>query len=213
MKNTKHKLLLLLILVIPILFLTSCDDLSDDDWELLEVAFESWAEENGLLENDQWQPDGVVIKAVENTVKDITNDEKNVQLDGLDVIKQIEEADNLAEDAWLTYDGDKMQEAVNMRPNDWRLHEQEDAFTLHNDSISEGYSNESDNLIREQVQRGADCVNLRIQQLEYRASLLEPKINRNNETHLEMQSIQLQAQEELQGIYATGQTPFCDELK
>ncbi len=213
MKNTKHKLLLLLIIAISILFLTSCEDLSDDDWELVEIAFESWAEENGLLENDQWQPDGVVIKAVEDTVKGITNSEKDVQLDGLDVIRDIEKADDLAEMAWLTNDGDKMKEAVNMRPDDWRLHEQDDAFTLDRDNISEGYSNESDSIIREQVKRGADCVNLRIKQLEYRASLLEPLRNQNSETHMEMQKIQLQAQEELQGIYATGQTPFCDELK
>ena len=69
MKTTKHKLLLLLIIALPILFLTSCEDLSDDDWELVEIAFESWAEENGLLENDQWQPDSVVEKAIDYEIK------------------------------------------------------------------------------------------------------------------------------------------------
>ena len=75
MKTTKHKLILFLILTLPVLFLSACLELSDADWELVEIAFESWAEENGLLENDQWQPDGVVVKAVENTVGNMTNKE------------------------------------------------------------------------------------------------------------------------------------------
>ena len=45
MKITK-KILLVLILLLPVLLLTSCEDA---DWDLLEIAFESWAEENGLL--------------------------------------------------------------------------------------------------------------------------------------------------------------------
>ena len=212
MKTTKHKLILFLILTLPILFLTSCLELSDADWELVEVAFESWAEENGLLENDQWQPDGVVTKAVENTIGDLTNKEENVQFDGLTVIRDIEKADELAEQAWKEKEKEKLIEAINTRPKDWRLREQEAAFSLSQDSIGKGIGlTDSDLIILKQVNAGADCVNLRTQQLEYRESLFEKHMSSDEDKQFEMQFIQSEAQEELQGIYSTGQTSFCDQ--
>ena len=104
MKTTKHKIILLLILTLPILFLTSCYELSDADWELVEIAFESWAEENGLLENDQWQPDAVIVKAVEDKVAEITNEDTAVQLDAVNAVRDMEKATQLADEAMLDLD-------------------------------------------------------------------------------------------------------------
>jgi hypothetical protein len=173
MKTTKQKIILFLILTLPILFLSACSDLSDADWELLEVAFESWAEENGLLENDQWQPDGVVIKAVEKTIGDFNNQKEFVELDGLDVVRDIEKADDLAADAMMENDLNKMKSAIELRPNDWRLREQN--AIIWNKGFPPNLDNifvDSDNIIMEQIQQGGDCVKLRTQQLEYRETLL-----------------------------------------
>ncbi len=216
MKTTKHKLILFLILTLPILFLTSCLELSDADWELLEVAFESWAEENGLLENDQWKPDSVVEKAIENTVGNMTNKEPFIQLGALDdVIRDIDRADELASEAIMQNDLKKMHTAVGLRPNDWRLQEQN--AVLWSANSQSAYSNDAfvdaNDLIEEQVKQGGDCVALRIQQLEYREILLSDNINKCAQLTAcdsgVLSSDLSFAQDELFGIYETNTTPFC----
>ena len=179
MKTTKYKLILFLILTLPILFLSACLELSDADWELVEIAFENWAEENGLLENDEWQPDGVVIKAVENTIGDFNNQKEFVELDGLDVIRDIEKADQLAAEAREEYDQEKMQSAVELRPNDWRLQEQNAIlFSLNGYSYeSSGAFSESDRTANGQAPRGKECLALRKQQLEYREILISDNLD------------------------------------
>ena len=175
MKTTTHKLLLLLIIALPILFLTSCEDLSDDDWELVETAFESWAEENDLLDNGEWKPKGVVTKVVEDTIGDFTNKEENVQFDGLGVIRDIEKADELSSEAFEQNDLQKMKTAIDLRPEDWRLREQnsvlwasvwsynrddDKTFLAEHPAVDNGVV-EADDFIREQVKQGGDCVELR----------------------------------------------------
>ena len=193
MKTTKHKLILFLILTLPILFLTSCLELSDADWELLEVAFESWAEENGLLENDQWKPDSVVEKAIENTVGNMTNKEPFIQLGALDdVIRDIDRADELASEAMMQDDLQKMQTAIELRPKDWRLREQnsvlwesvwasnpeedDESFHAEYPGVENG-TFEADDIILEQIKQSGDCVKHRRQQLEYREILLSDALN------------------------------------
>lgn len=221
MKTTKHKLILFLILTLSILFLTACSELSDADWELLEVALESWAEENGLLENDQWQPDGVVIKVVEKTIADFNNEKIYVELDGLDVVRDIEKADQLASEAMDKNDQEKMQAAIELRPKDWRLQEQNAVLwsTSANsrpDIVNDSYVHSTD-LIEEQIERGGDCVTLIKQQLEYREQLLSDQIIICSNT-LDCDDTQLvrkliYTQDKLFNLYESGTTPYCDNLK
>ncbi|TFG48473.1 MAG: hypothetical protein E4H33_04105 [Anaerolineales bacterium] len=219
MKTTKHQLILFLILTLPILFLTACSDLSDADWELLEVAFESWAEENGLLENDQWQPDGLVIKAVEKTIDDFNNQKEFVELDGLDVVRDIENADQLAGEAMNQNDIQKMQAAVDLRPKDWRLQEQNAvllSFNNKEDSSIVAFEN-ANNSIEERIKQGGDCVALRTQQLEYREQLLSDQINTcskilNCDDSLLVFDMQF-TQMNLFSIYETGSNAFCETIE
>lgn len=216
MKTTKHKLILFLILTLPILFLSSCLELSDADWELLEVAFESWAEENGLLENDQWQPDSVVEKAIENTVGNMTNKEPFVQLGALDdVIRDIDRADELANEAMIVMDKGKMEEAIELRPNDWRLREQMGVLRTSETEISQSADefDDSTELIKEQIKDREDCVKLRIQQLDYREILLLDAIN-NCDSVYECNDFYLSSelefvQESLYNLKAGKPTTFC----
>ena len=109
MKKNPNKLLLVLILTLPTFILSGCED---TDWDLLEIAFEAWAEDKGLYENGKWKPEGVVKNAVNETIADITNQEESVQLDGLNVIRDIEKADKLADQALTTFDTAKMASAL-----------------------------------------------------------------------------------------------------
>ncbi len=219
MKTTRRQLILFLILSLPILFLTACSDLSDADWELLEVAFESWAQENGLLENDQWQPDGVVIKVVEKTIADFNNEKIYVELDGLDVVRDIEKADQLASEAIEKNDQEKMQAAIELRPKDWRLQEQNAvllSFNREPDSSNNAYGNAND-LIEERIKQGGDCVALRTQQLEYREQLLSDQIITcskilycdDSKLVSDLQFTQMN----LFSIYETGSNAFCETIE
>jgi len=174
MKITKHKLILLLILTLPILFLTSCFELSDADWELVEVAFDSWAEENGLLEDGNWQPDGVVVKVVEDKVAEITNQNAAVQLDAVNAVRDMEKATQLADEAMLDLDTAKMTSAVSLRPNDWTLQEKNAAvWAAHgNKAATQAAFARSDDLLLESLTNGGNCVELRYQQLRKRRDTL-----------------------------------------
>ncbi len=171
MKKTINKIILLLVLLLPILFLTGCEDA---DWDLLEIAFESWAEENNLLENGQWQPDGMVVKVVEDKVAEITNQNAAVQLDALNAVRDMEKATQLADEAMLDLDTAKMSSAVSLRPHDWTLYEKESAVWIanQNEAAARTARTRSDDLLLESVANGGNCLELREQQLRKRADSL-----------------------------------------
>ncbi len=212
--KTLKKITLLIIFLLPVLFLTSCEDA---DWDLLEIAFESWAEENNLYEDGEWQPDGIITKAVEDTIKDITNNQTKVQIDGLDVIRDIEKADEIASDAMLSMDTVEMAKAIELRPYDWTLREQHAmAWAMQPNPPEEPFL-DSDNLIRKQMySEGGDCVKLRTQQLEYREILLSDTINEcakgiqcdNSYLASELESVQ----EQLFYIYDGLPIAFCSGI-
>jgi hypothetical protein len=209
MKKKIQKLILLIILLIPAFFLSACEGA---DLDLLELAFESWAEENGIYENGEYKPANMVEVAIDDFMGDITNSEESVQFDGIAVVRDIEKTDELIEDAWYDHDEDAISKAIGIRPTDWRLREQSDIFQLVERNFAAGFALESDKIIMNQVKNGADCVNLRLQQLKYRESTIEEHIQAHM-NYDNVQEVQFETQEELQGIYATGHTPFCDGFK
>ncbi|MGB2963972.1 MAG: hypothetical protein WBB69_08300, partial [Anaerolineales bacterium] len=89
MKTNRKKLIYVLIVILPLLFLSACED---TDTELLENALEAWAKKNDLYVNGEWKPEGVVLKAAQDTIGNITNSNEKVQFDALDVMRDIEKA-------------------------------------------------------------------------------------------------------------------------
>lgn len=211
----KQKHLIIILLVIPVLFLSACWDLDPD---LVEEAFESWAEKNDLLENGQWKPEGVVVKAIENTIADATNQDTSVQLEGLDVIRDIEKADNLAAEALTDFDTGKISSAVSIRPLDWRLHEQEGVvWTANgNGAAAETAWAQSDELLKESLLRGGDCATQRRSQLEVRLMTLweavttyESQPGRSQGDAVELRAAHKNVSNELQWLNIN-RSDFCD---
>lgn len=165
MKN--QKIFLILMICLPALLLSGCWDV---DEEMLEIFVESWAEHNGLYKDGKVSPIPIVQKVAEDTLRDFTNDEPFIQLDGLDVIRDIEKADQLADEALADLDTAKMSSAVSLRPNDWTLHEKESAVwsANGNQAAAQAARTKSDDLLRESVANGGDCMQLREQQLRKR---------------------------------------------
>lgn len=214
MNTTIRKIVLFLILTLPILFLSACEDA---DMDLLEIAFEAWAEENNLYSNGTYKPENAIKIAVKDTIGDITNAEENIQFDGIGVVRDIERADELASEALTQNDLRKMRTAVGLRPNDWHLQEQNAVLWSVNSQGS--YANDafvdSNKLLKEQIQQGGNCVALRRQQLEYRENLLSDNILKCSQLSACDEGVlvhQLEyAQEELFRIYETGATQFCEK--
>ena len=212
MKTRTKKIFLILTLILPILFLSGCEDA---DWDLLEIAFESWAEEEGLYVNGTYKPDAVIEKAVQDTIGDITNAEENVRFDGIKVVRDIEKADDLAAEAMMNNDLNKMKSAIELRPNDWQLREQNAVIWNKGFEISsKNMFVDSDKIISEQIQQGGDCVKLRTQQLEYRENLLSDFLidcSKKDDCNASNLVLELEnVQESLYQIYDGNAISFCD---
>lgn len=175
MNKKPRNLLLTLITILPIFFLSGCGDV---DLDLAAIVLESWAEHNGLYKNGKFSPYPVAQKVAEDTIGDITNQEEFIQLDGLDVIRDIEKADNLAAEALADWDTSKMSSAVSIRPEDWRLREQEGVVWLANANGAAAQTSftKADELLRESLQSGGNCFALRRTQLENRLFALSDAI-------------------------------------
>ena len=215
MKKNTRRILLALILLIPAFILTGCEDA---DWELLEIAFEAWAEEEHLLVNGKWQPEGVVQKAVENTIADITNQEESIQLDGVNVVKDIEKADALANAALAERNPAKMHEAVELRPNDWRIQEQNAIlWTLDGDfDQSMAALEESNWLLLDQAKKSGNCTETHLELLEYRLDLYESNLNKCDNTpscdSLIFETMIDSTQQAVLDIYDLGYSEGCGNL-
>ena len=108
MIKMRHFKKLVFIALVCALLLTAC---SDAEWELIEEFFVVWAEENGLFVDDKLQIDKAATTLIKNEINKVLQPEENIQLDGLDVIKDIEKADELSNQAMEDFDPEKMQSA------------------------------------------------------------------------------------------------------
>ncbi|MCJ7716718.1 MAG: hypothetical protein MUO54_09380 [Anaerolineales bacterium] len=171
MKKITRNLLLILIMLIPVFFLSGCENV---DWDLLEIFVQAWAEEEGLYKDGKYSPYPMAQKVAEDTIGDITNKKPFIELDGLDVIRDIEKADQLADEAMLDLDTAKMSSAVSLRPHDWILQEKDAAVWLAhgNAAAAQTAFAQSDDLFLESLTNGEDCVRLREQQLKKRRDTL-----------------------------------------
>ena len=121
----------------------------------------------------------------------------------------------IANEAMIIMDENRMVEAIDLRPNDWRLREQMGVLRT---SDTERYLgadqfDTSTELIKQQIENGADCISLRKQQLTYRESLLNDALNNCddvfecNTTYL-TQELEF-VEERLAHINAGKSTAFC----
>lgn len=213
MKTTK-KILLVLILLLPVLLLTSCDDA---DLDLLAIALEAWAEENGLYKDGKFSPFPMAQKVAEDTIGGITNGEPFVQLDGLDVVRDIEKADKLASSAIEFNEPEKMAAAIQLRPEDWRLQEQNAVLWLYNSnsSAASNAQTKADDLLKDSVKGTENCAIHRKQQLEFREREIRNQIPDCEKTAFctltVLEEALISTSSEIQSINASGTTPFCGD--
>ena len=214
MKTNRSIRLIAVVLILCSLLLAGCDDA---DWDLVLDALADWAEENGLIVDGEFQPGGAPEIIAKDMMEDWINSQESVRLDGLDVVRDIEKANQLSDDALTNLDTDKMREAIALRPNDWVLNEKDAVIwgAYHNAAAADAAILQSDSLLKESFRVGDNCVAARKSQLDMRISLLWSEINfqednddQGNEAK-ELRELYEAALQETREIESSGWTDFC----
>jgi GTP cyclohydrolase II len=215
-KVNKHRGLIIAVTICALL-LSAC---SDDEWDLIGEFFIVWAEENEIVIDDEIQTENVINNILKDKIGDLTNSEKNVQLDGLDVIRDIEQANAIADKALESMNPDQMLSAVNLRPNDWRLREKDGVIWLANGNTAAAESafERSDTLLKVSLtQNGGDCLSARRAQLETRLETLWDAITRYESvpgysgSAVELRQEHTHVLELLSDINTYSESPFCGD--
>lgn len=217
MNKPSNKIALLLTLLLTALTLSGCGEL---DTDLVAMAIEAYAEDRGIIEGDSYSPMALVRELNKAMVAEVTNDEEFIELDGVDVVKDIEKADQLADEAVQELDTHKVQSAVSIRPEDWRLQEKSGAvWTANgNGAAAQTAFTKSDDLLRESLEHGGNCTQLRRQQLQTRARSLSDagracRLDENCSTaaYEEIGDSYEDVMTMIQEIDSTGIAPFCPD--
>lgn len=206
--------IVLIILVCP-LILSGC---GDDEWDIAAEFFEVWAEENGLVSNGELNVGAGAEKIAKDVYDNITNLPDSRQLDGLDVIGTIEEAEVLSNEALEQHDPEKMKEAIALRPNDWILHEKAAAMYggFQDQSAAQDAILQSDTLLKESLTVYDDCMAARRAQLEIRLENLWNEIKRQEANAPDdykaerLRESYYATRQELQDMNEFHETPFCE---
>ncbi|MCJ7695967.1 MAG: hypothetical protein MUO40_11170 [Anaerolineaceae bacterium] len=204
---------LVIISLLCMLLLTAC---SDAEWDIALDALLAWATGQGYIQNDEIQYGALAGGVMQGYVNEVSNEESAVQLDGLAVVDDYEDANAIAEEAMKYQDTTTMQEAIDLRPNDWSIHEKNAVLMadLGNDSSAESAFQKADSLVLQNLGPEDDCRSARVSQLEQRLENLRYQImmreNDTGETSEVLKELEEQTQQELYGIYDSSSKPeFC----
>ncbi len=194
--------------------LTGC---SEGDWEYLFWGLMVWGEEHNIIVDEEFQPGALAAVIASDTVDDWRNAPETVQLDGLDVIKKIEMANDLSDQALKELDPEKMEEAINLRPDDWTLYENDAILwaAKDNGAAAAQMIEEADARLKESLEYGDDCVEARRAQLSRRLALVWDEIKKlegddgESGNIGELQYIYDYSAYEINEIDSSGWTDFC----
>lgn len=203
-------------LILCSFLLTAC---SDDEWDLMAEFFRVWAEEKGLIVDGEIRLDKIAVTAAQDSIDNILNSEKNTQLEGLDVIRDIERAEELTTEAMQKLDPDLMELPKEIRPNDWIIQEQDAVIwgAKNNPAAAQSAITESDRLLRKSLEKGGSCLSARRAQLETRLEITWDEIMKleggpgRTPTAVALREIHTSTRSELQAINHRQYSSFCSE--
>lgn len=206
------------VMTVCAILLSGCSDI---EWDLIGEFFMFWAEDNGVIVGEEIQIGALSSAVVKDRINNLTNSKDNTELDGLDVIRDIERSEELSARAIETYDPELMKEALELRPFDWKLHEKDAVLwaTAQNSPAAESAILQSDSLLMDSLRMGGDCMSARRAQLEIRLSNTWEAIERaESQPGWEMgdakslRDIHKAASQELKDMNQYKETPFCDDF-
>jgi len=202
--------LLILGISIQAFLLVGCSDT-----ELVGFLFGSWLSETQIVQGDSINWEALANEIAEDRKKILTNDQEAVSLAGFEVIGSLEKADELAEEGAAQQDLEKINQAIDQRPQDWSYVEKLGAVKMalgdSNDANNE-FEN-ADTLVINNSHSYTGCITNRTNQLRHRISALSEQLNISVSTPgvnpAEVQKALEDTQKELDTIQETGKTDFC----
>jgi hypothetical protein len=213
MKREKSIAFVLLLFLLSFV-LSGCDEF---DQALVMDILAVWVFDDSSIEGIEAKVVDIAQKAWEQTTKEFISAEEAVQLNGLDVIADIERADELSKEGLTPANEHLMDEALELRPEDWRIRERDAVLWTMNGNSAATMSAEdiSDGLLMDQVNNGGDCISLRLQQLRYREQTYQENYKncemRAGCNMTEFQAAHTFVQAELKDLEESGQTWFCEQ--
>lgn len=213
MRNKKRSVISLLVLILLSLILGGCDEF---DQQLVFEIIAAWAGEDASADSIEGKVILIAQEAWDQTRKEFINAEEAVQLNGLDVIKDIERAEELSKEGLTPGNEHLLNEALELRPEDWRIRERDAVLWTMNGNPAATMSAEdiSDDLVQDQINNGGDCLYLRLQQLRYREQTYQDNYGNcrlRYECNLtEYQAAHTFVQKEIKSLEETNQTWFCE---
>ena len=170
----KQRSMIILLVLLVAITLSACEDA---DAELLGEIASVWLAENEILSpEEKLNVLGLVDELLDETMAEISRENEAIVLDGLTtVIDDIDDADNWAARAMATGDTAFIQNAIDLRPEDWRYRENAVALwvTEGNESAANEQAMKADQIIIDAIEHGWDCSSLRLEQLIRRRDALQ----------------------------------------
>jgi len=178
--------LLVAFLLIPLL--SACEDTEMVEF-LAEMAVE-WAQEKQIL-NDKNEVDWLQVGAyqLQRTWSGTTGDnELDAALEAGPVIHNFHQADKLADQGLDEGDTEKIDQAINLRPDDWSYYDKRAAVLINQGNQQEAERNfeESEWLVDDRIENGGNCKVLKLNMYRNREQALLSQLagNENNEALL-----------------------------
>ena len=149
--------LLIVSLLLPLL--SACEDTEMVDF-LAELAVE-WAQEKGIL-NAENNVDWIQLGAyqLQRFAAGTTGDsELDAALEAGPVVHNLHQADELSEQGLEEGNVDKIDQAIDMRPDDWSYYDKKAAVLYKQGNVQDAEWNmrESESLVMDRIQNGGNC--------------------------------------------------------
>jgi hypothetical protein len=218
MKISRWPILLLFILATPLL--SACEDAEAEYMAQLAV---DWAVQKGIMSLNCSGPGGtdceydlnetmlgIYIGGVKLGTAFGRSPELQAALDAGDVILNQEQADELVKAGAESGDLDKIDQAIEARPEDWSYRDQRGAVLLSQGNVQAADASfaEAEALVQERISAGESCQALQRNLLNNRIAALETQLEKNP-ADAELNDRFAGAHEELQALESGGPGSPC----
>lgn len=190
------RLITALLLAAPLL--SACNQ---EDIDFIVEVGKAWAQEKGLIDSEG-NPDYLNVGLL--LANPASDPQAAAALEAGLVVKNLEDADRMAQQGAAEGDLAKIEVAIASRPSDWSYQEQKAALLLAQGDAdgAAAASERSEGLVRERVRQGGDCRTLARNLLTHRLNALETQQQRADS--VDLQAMVVVTQSEL-GLLRDGQ--------
>ena len=202
LKMRRGALIVGLVLITPVLSACTQEDI---DW--LVAIGEEWGRANGVIDDAGNINYGQAVMQLFGLPSG--DPLVDAALDAGSVVANIEAAEDLAREAVLSGDINKLEDAIEARTKDWGFHEQKAALlmAMGDSAGADRAFKVSEDLVGDQISKGGDCNLLARNMYTHRINALETQLGLQPNDQLSSKAAETQGF--LDAIAANQSIPFC----